>query len=114
MSINHMLPAPKILLWSGLWKNRMRKKLSIDKKLFLAGRQEFVSDAIVALANIITLLEFITDDSNQSEPPMIIKNLRQLSKLLYSAKFTKFAKKNRVNITMVHLCHCVPHPIDAE
>lgn len=97
----------KNTLWSGKWREKMKRKV-LSMKIVFVWLQETVSDAIVALANITTLLEFIVNDSNQCKLPLIIKNLRKLGKILSSARFTRFSAKIKPTypwFTYVIICH---------
>lgn len=70
-----------------------KKKTVIDKNVFVNGSQDAYTDAVTALDNLVTLLEIIANDLDHPEPPLIVKNIQELDKLLNSRRFAKFADK---------------------
>ena len=71
----------------------IEKRSAIDKKVFLNGRQDTYHDAVTALSNFVVFLDFITDENNTSEKPVIIDMLRKLGKLLVSQRFRALSEK---------------------
>ena len=88
-------------------KERAEKCSAYDKKLFTKGRQTTYQDAITTISNIVVFLEFVSDEAQSSETPLLITMLKGIAKVLVTPAFRNYAEKNESKIPwLTHTLVC--------
>ena len=88
-------------------EERAEKCSAYNKCLFTKGRQNTYHDVLATIANLVVSLEFIFDETQSSETPVIIMMLKGIGKLLVKQDFCNYAEKNKTKIPwLTHALVC--------
>ena len=88
----------------GVVGEAVEKRAAKDKSVFTKGHCDNLQDVIIALANLILVLEFLTDPSSSAEVPGVLTMLHRIARKITKPDFKDFYHHNKHELPWVPYC----------